>query len=68
MPLWVLFIKSSNHNKTTWDYSQPRITRIKRIFLELLFHISRIKMLAFLKLEKLAYAELKIRLIREIRG
>ena len=34
------------------DYKQPRISRIKRIYLGLLFHISRTKMLAFLKLEK----------------
>jgi hypothetical protein len=48
-----------NRMKITWAVFnpficifQPRISRIKRIILELFFQISRTKMLAFLKLEK----------------
>ena len=41
---------------------------LNEFIFRLLFRISRIKMLAFFKLEKLANAELKVRLISEIRG
>jgi len=57
-----LFTKIRKVMKKTWDYSQPRITRIYtnlwlgisqlNDFFRLFHHILRTKMLAFLKLEK----------------